>query len=63
MFDTLLAWVALAEGLGIFTLAGLMLLHALGLSLLKKHSRRRVERARARLAGLFGSPRRYQRRS
>ena len=49
MFDTLLAWVALAEGLGIFTLAGLMLLHALGLSLLKKHSRRRVERARARL--------------
>ena len=62
MFDTLLAWVALAEGLGIFTLAGLMLLHALGLSLLKKHSRRRVERARAR-AGLFGSPRRYQRRS
>jgi len=49
MFDTLLAWVALGEGLGIFILAGLILLHALGLSLLEKHSRRRVERARARL--------------
>ena len=49
MVDTLLAWVALIEGLGIFTLAGLMLIHALGLSMLEKHSRHRVERARARL--------------
>ena len=49
MFNTLLAWVALVEGVGIFTLAGLVLIHGLGLSLLEKHSRRRVERARARL--------------
>ena len=49
MVDTLLAWVALGEGLGIFTLAVLMLLHALGLSVLEKHSRRRVELAKARL--------------
>ena len=49
MFDTFLAWVALAEGLGIFSLAGLMLIHALGLSWLQQHSRLRVEGARARL--------------
>ena len=53
MFDTLLAWVALVEGLGIFVLAGLMLIHGLGLSLLEKHSRRRVERARARLLDIL----------
>ena len=49
MFNTLLAWVALVEGLGIFALAGLMLIHALGLSLLENRSRGRVEWARARL--------------
>ena len=51
MFDTLLAWVALVEGLGILALAGLMLIHALGLSLQENHSRRRVEQARTRLLG------------
>jgi len=49
MFDTLLAWVALVEGLGLLALTGLMLIHALGLSLLEKRSRRRMEQARARL--------------
>ena len=49
MFDTLLAWVALVEGLGILALAGLMLIHAQGLSLLENRSRRRVEQAKARL--------------
>ena len=49
MFNTLLAWVALVEGLGIFALCGLVLIHALGLSWLEKRTRRRVERARARL--------------
>ncbi len=49
MFDTLLAWVALVEGLGILALAGLMMIHALGLSSLQNHSRRRVEQAKARL--------------
>ena len=49
MFDTLLAWVALIEGLGILVLAWLMLIHALGLSFLENHSRRRLEQARAGL--------------
>ncbi len=49
MFNTILAWMGLIEGLGIFALAGLMLIHALGLSLLENHSRRRVEQAKARL--------------
>ena len=49
MFDTLLAWIGLAEGLGIFALAGVMLIHGLGLSLLEKRNHLRVERARALL--------------
>ena len=60
MFDTLLAWVALVEGLGIFALAGLMLIHALGLSWLEKRSRLRVEGARARLFANLEAPQALQ---
>ena len=53
MFDALLAWVALVEGLGIFALAGLVLVHALGWSCLEKRGRRRLEWARSRLLAVL----------
>ena len=56
MFDTLLAWVGLVEGLGIIILAGLMLGHALGLSFLENRRRLRVEQAKTQLLAHLESP-------